>query len=100
MDLLDAETGDGNILLDATQDGVDVGSNVINETGIDYNLGVTVTDSSGVSGKVVYVNLAKQHQVLTVSTEVGNYRGISSLLGEDLNRLQDSTIIKIIPMKS
>ena len=89
--LLDDETGDGNILLDATQDGVDVGSNVINETGIDYNLGVTVTDSSGVSGKVVYVNLAKAtSSVGAVSTEVGNYRGISSLLGEDLNRLQDS----------
>ena len=35
-----------------------------------------MTDSSGVSGKVVYVNLTKQHQVLIVSTEVGNYRGI------------------------
>ena len=59
--LLDDETGDGNILLDALQDGVDVGSNVINETGIDYNLGVTVTDSSGVSGKVVYVNWIKDN---------------------------------------
>ena len=89
--LLDDETGDGNILLNATQDGVDVGSNLINERGIDYNLGITITDSAGVSGKVVYLNEASAtSSVGAVSTEVGSYRSISSILGEDLNRLQDS----------
>ena len=36
------------------------------------------------------IGLKITSSVGVVSTEVGNYRGIGSLLGEDLNRLQDS----------
>ena len=89
--LLDDETGDGNIILDATQDGVDVGSNLLNEKGIDYELGITITDSSGASGEIIFINRARAlSTVSAVSTAIGEYQSINHLLGEDLIRLQDS----------
>ena len=89
--LLNDETGDGNIILDATQDGIDVGSNLLNEKGIDYELGITITDSGGASGKVIFINKARATSTVSAtSTAVGAYTSINHLLGEDLIRLQDS----------
>ena len=87
------ETGDGDIVLDGTDsDSVDAGDNIINESGIDFsNQDVTITDSSGASGTIVKVDIANvTSTVETTSTSIGEYSGIRSLLGEDLNRLQDS----------
>ncbi len=86
------ETGAGNIILDATASGVDVGDNIINESGIDFTKqNVTITDSGGASATVVLSDIATgSTSVATTATDVGKYRGINSLLGEDLNRLQDS----------
>jgi hypothetical protein len=95
--LLDDETGDGNILLDATASGVDVGDELVLEetlfsrttaaTGAD----ITVTDSSGASGTVEFIDLAEATStVQAVSEKTASYRGINNLIGEDLIRLQDS----------
>ena len=96
------ETGDGDIVLDGTDsDSTDVGDNIVSENGIDFsNKNVTITDSSGASGTIIKADIATaSSSVATTSTTVGEYSGIRSLLGEDLNRIQDSFTIKIIPMK-
>ena len=89
--LLDDETGDGNIILNATASGVDVGDELILESSLDFRNGVSITDSSGATGTVVAISKAiGSSTVGTTSTSSGFYRGINHLLGEDLIRLQDS----------
>ena len=91
--LFEDETGDGDIVLDGTDsDSSDVGDNIINESPIDFsNKNVTITDSSGASAIIVKADIATvESSVATISTSLGEYTGIQSLLGEDLNRLQDS----------
>ena len=91
--LFEDETGDGDIILDGTDsDSSDVGDNIINESPIDFsNKNVTITDSSGASATIVKADIATvESSVETISTSLGEYTGIQSLLGEDLNRLQDS----------
>ncbi len=89
--LLDDETGDGNILLDATASGVDVGDEVLLEHDLDFNRPITITDSGGASATVEFINRARGTSVVnSISTKTGVYRGINHLLGEDLIRLQDS----------
>ena len=87
------ETGDGNIVLNNTDSSLnDAGDDIINESGIDFtNKNVTITDSGGASATVVLEDISTvSTTVETVATDIGKYRGINSLLGEDLNRIQDS----------
>ena len=87
------ETGDGDITLDGTDsDSTDAGDNIINESPIDFSeKNVTITDSSGASGTIVKADIATiDSSVATTSTSLGEYSGIRSLLGQDLNRIQDS----------
>ena len=51
----------------------------------------SITDSSGASGTIVKADIATAtSSVSTTATTVGEYTGIRSLVGEDLNRIQDS----------
>ena len=87
------ETGDGNIVLNNTDSSLnDAGDDIINESGIDFtNKNVTITDSGGASATVVLEDISTvSTTVETAATDIGKYRGINSLLGEDLNRIQDS----------
>ena len=87
------ETGSGDILLDGTDSSsTDAGDNIINEEAIDFsNKNVTITDSSGASGTIVKSNIAEiTSSVALTQTDLGSYVNIQSLMGEDLNRIQDS----------
>ncbi len=87
------ETGSGDILLDGTDSlSTDAGDNIINESAIDFsNKNVTITDSSGASGTIVKANIAEiTSSVALTQTDLGSYVNIQSLMGEDLNRIQDS----------
>ena len=86
------ETGNGNMVYDQTASGIDVAGDIIHESGIDFSKNnVTITDSSGASGTIVKANIAKGTTVVdTISTSVGSYEGIESIVGEDLIRIQDS----------
>ena len=91
--LFEDETGDGDVVLDGTDsDSADAGDNIINESPIDFSSkNVTITDSSGASGTIVKADIATATSVVrTTATTVGAYSGIRSLMGEDLNRIQDS----------
>ena len=91
--LLDDETGDGQILLNATATGsIDDGSHIINEDPIDFsNSNVTITDAGGATATIFKADIATAtSSVSTTATTVGEYTGIRSLVGEDLNRIQDS----------
>ena len=70
----------------------DAGDNLVLETGIDFSNGnVTITDSGGASATIVKADIATvTSAVNTSSTSVTGYSGIRSLMGEDLNRIQDS----------
>mgnify|MGYP007000337289 CR=1 len=55
------------------------------------NDNVTITDSGGATATIVSADIATGTvAVNSQKTNVGIYSGISSLVGEDLNRLQDS----------
>ena len=87
------ETGSGDILLDGTDSSsTDAGDNIINEEAIDFsNKNVTITDSSGASGTIVKSNIGEiTSSVALTQTDLGSYVNIQSLMGEDLNRIQDS----------
>ena len=91
--LLDDKTGDGDITLNGSDsDSTDAGDNIINESGIDFsNKNVTITDSSGASGTIVKADIGTATSAVdTTSLNVGEYSGVTSLLGEDLIRIQDS----------
>ena len=81
------------IVLNATDSSsADAGDNIINESGIDFsNDNVTITDSGGATATIVSADIATGTvSVSPQKTNVGTYAGIESLVGEDLNRLQDS----------
>ena len=91
--LLDDETGDGQILLNASATGnIDDGGHVINEDPIDFsNSNVTITDAGGATATIFKADIATATStVATTATTAGEYTGIRSLIGEDLNRIQDS----------
>ena len=82
-----------NIVLNGTDScSVDAGNDIINESGIDFsNDNVVITDSGGATATIVSADISTGTVAVgTQKTEVGTYSGISSLVGEDLNRLQDS----------
>ena len=81
------------IVLDGSDSSsTDAGDNLVLETGIDFSNGnVTITDSGGASATIVKADIATvTSAVNTSSTSVTGYSGIRSLMGEDLNRIQDS----------
>ncbi len=91
--LFEDETGSGDILLDGTDSSsTDAGDNIINEEAIDFsNKNVTITDSSGASATIMKANIGTiTSSVAITQTNEGSYIDIQSLLGEDLNRIQDS----------
>ena len=82
-----------NIVLNGTDsDSVDAADDIINESPIDFsNDNVTITDSGGATATIVSADISTGTLTVgTQKTDVGAYSGISSLVGENLNRLQDS----------
>ena len=99
--LHDIEAFDGNIELNGTDsDNTNIGDNLIGESGIDFFADAdaanpyptTITDSDGATGKIVKSNIAKGTSAIATTTETAKSYGtsIESLIGEDLNRIQDS----------
>ena len=82
-----------NIVLNGTDSAsVDAADDIINESPIDFsNNNVTITDSGGATATIVSADISTGSLTVgTQKTNVGVYSGIDSLVGEDLNRLQDS----------
>lgn len=82
-----------NIVLNGTDSSsVDAGDDIINESDIDFsNNNVVITDSGGATATIVSADISTGTVAVdTQKTNIGVYSGISSLVGEDLNRLQDS----------
>ena len=95
------ETASGVVELNGTNsDSSNAGDDIINESAIDFFADATatnphpttITDSGGATGKIVKANIAKGTSVIATTTETIKSYGtnIESLIGEDLNRLQDS----------
>ena len=87
------ETGFDEITLNASDSSTtDVNDNLILETAIDFsNNDIVITDSGGASATIVNADIAALTSIVDVSTTLtGQYAGIESLLGENLNRIQDS----------
>ena len=92
--LLDDETNsDTEIVLNGTDSSsLNAGENIINEVGIDFSgKDITITDSGGATGTIVKENIGvASTSVATTATDVGSYRSVTSLINEDLIRIQDS----------
>ena len=99
--LHDIETASGVISLNGTDsDSTNVGDDIINEDAIDFFADATaanpypttITDSGAATGTIVKANIAKGTSAISVTTETDKTYGINieSLIGEDLNRIQDS----------
>ena len=90
----DAEALDGSIALDGTDvNSTDIGANLINEDPIDFlTTPVTITDSGGATATIVSAEIGKGTTAIGTKAEtVPSYgSNIESLVGENLNRLQDS----------
>ena len=98
--LQDVDEGDGQLVFDGTDsDGSDENGHVIfttidffeDATGINPHP-TTITSSSGASAKIVKANIASGVAVISTTAETAKTYGqdITSLIGEDLNRIQDS----------
>jgi len=99
--LQNIEAADGVVALNGTNsDGTNGGDSVIQESVIDFFDGATgiapypttITDSGGATGTIVKANIAKGTSTIDVTMEtLKSYSSnIESLIGEDLNRIQDS----------
>ena len=88
------EAESGSIAADGYDDDqFGAGTNVIQETGIDFSAGTTtITASGGFTGTIVNADISKASTTVGgTSTILQSFGGsIKGLLGEDLNRLQDS----------
>ena len=84
----------GNIALNGTNSSsASAGDNIVNEQPIDFSAETTtITDSSGATGTIVSVDIAKGTTSIATQAETVPSYGVSieSLIGEDLNRIQDS----------
>jgi hypothetical protein len=98
--LQDVDEGDGQIIFDGTNaDGADENGHVVfttidffeDATGINPHP-TTITSSSGASAKIAKANIASGVAVISTTAETAKTYGqdITSLIGEDLNRIQDS----------
>jgi hypothetical protein len=99
--LQDVAAADGSVSIDGTDSsGTNAGDNIINESPIDFFEGATginpfpttITDSSGATAKIIKSNIAKGSSTIDVLVETDKSYGVNieSLIGEDLNRIQDS----------
>ena len=92
--LLSDETGNGQLILNGTTNlFTDIDGHIINEDPIDFSKqNVTITDSGGASATIVNADIAKGSTSIGTQAEtIPSYgSNIESLVGEDLNRLQDS----------
>ena len=92
--LNDIETAAGSIALNGTDSSsTHAGDNIVNEQPPDFSAeGTTITDSGGASGTIVSVDIAKGTTSIGTKAETVPSYGVSieSLIGEDLNRIQDS----------
>jgi hypothetical protein len=90
----DIETADGNIAINGTDsNSADAGDNIVNQDLIDFTTSpVTITDSGGATATIASANIAKGTTTVGTQTEtVPSYgSNTESLIGESLNRLQDS----------
>jgi len=90
----DAEALDGSIAINGTDSSsTDADANLINEDPIDFvTTPVTITDSGGATATIASAEIAKGTTTIGTQTEtVPSYgSNIESLVGESLNRLQDS----------
>ena len=98
--LQNVDEGDGQIIFDGTNSsGTDENGHVIfttidffeDATGINPHP-TTITSSSGASAKIAKANIASGVAVISTTAETAKTYGqdITSLIGEDLNRIQDS----------
>jgi hypothetical protein len=100
--LQNIEAASGVVAIDGTNSSpADAGDSLINESG-DINFfadatganphPTTITDSSGATGKIVKANIAKGTTSIATTAETIKTYGtnIESIIGEDLNRIQDS----------
>ena len=99
--LQDVDPGNGSVSLDGTDSiSTNVDDNIIDESPIDFfedatginPFPTTITDSSGATAKIVKSNIAKGSSTIDVLVETDKSYGVNieSLIGEDLNRIQDS----------
>mgnify|MGYP001411399867 CR=1 FL=1 len=92
--LSNVEALSGSIAIDGTNSSsAHAGDNIVNEEVTDFSTEtVTITDSGGATGTVVSVDIAKGTTSIGTKTETIPSYGVSieSLIGEDLNRIQDS----------
>ena len=101
--LHDIDTASGTDLLvldgiDSSSTGID--DNIVHENYIDFFDGATginptptsITDESGATGKILRRNIARGTASIATTVETNKTYGedIESLIGEDLNRIQDS----------
>jgi len=98
--LQNVDEGDGQIIFDGTDSsGTDENGHVVfttidffeDATGINPHP-TTITSSSGASAKIAKANIASGVAVISTTAETAKTYGqdITSLIGEDLNRIQDS----------
>jgi hypothetical protein len=92
--LHDIETASGSIALNGTDSSsTHAGDNIVNEQPPDFSAETTtITDSGGASATIVNADIAKGSTSIGTQAEtIPSYgSNIESLVGEDLNRLQDS----------
>ena len=92
--LNDIEVASGNIALNGTNSSsASAGDNIVNEQPPDFSAETTtITDSGGASGTIVSVDVAKGTSSIGTRAQTVPSYGVSieSLIGEDLNRIQDS----------
>jgi hypothetical protein len=99
--LQDVDPGNGSLSFNGTDSSsTNADDNIINESPIDFFVDATginpfpttITDSSGATGKIIKSNIAKGSSTIDVLVETDKSYGqnIESLIGEDLNRIQDS----------
>ena len=91
--LSNVEALSGSIALNGTDSSsTHAGDNIINQDPIDFTVNTTITDSGGASATIVNADIAKGSTSIGTQAEtIPSYgSNIESLVGEDLNRLQDS----------
>ena len=83
----------GNIEIDGTNsNSADAGDDIVFEDAPDFSSEtLTITDSGGATGTIVSVDIAKgTSSIGTIAETTPSYSNIENLVGEALNRIQDS----------
>ena len=99
--LQNVDAGDGQVILDGTDSSsTNENDHVVQTSSLDFFEGATgidphpisITDSTGATGKIVNANIALGVSIIDTTAETAKTYGqdITSLIGEDLNRIQDS----------